>query len=203
MASQTSSSALTLPATHGFFKTFPRELRDNIYNLLILRYEKCDLNPDVYLAFVRISVPYKDLRLLDHQFKLEYDQACAQNKHINLAEFFIFNTFFVFDRTYGFTQDLLKCIVTMTVNFDISLEFAKSDIIDIATEVEEISLKVVKWFGAKSKPDKLEVLYRGEKSSRSGEILAVWTKQNGLVHDDEAVAQLERDEGLGDDDYEM
>lgn len=75
MASQASHATSTLPpgSKHGFLKTFPRELRDQIYDLLYEEDEEHDR------AYVRATNPLVALRLINRQFRLEYNERCNKS----------------------------------------------------------------------------------------------------------------------------
>jgi hypothetical protein len=80
MATQPSSSALTPPAnqSHGFFKSFARELRDNVYDLL---YQ--DVTREVAVLQHHTRTKISVLRLVSRDFKDEYDERCSKDKQIN------------------------------------------------------------------------------------------------------------------------
>jgi hypothetical protein len=67
MATQPSSSALTSPAnqSHDFFESFPRELRDNVYDLL---YQ--DVTGEIDMLQYNTHTKILNLRLVSHDFKL-------------------------------------------------------------------------------------------------------------------------------------
>ena len=75
---QSSLSALStsLDEKYGFFETFPRELRDQIYDLL---YEYSDVECDQFIF--RAASPLKALRLVSRQLKLEYEERCSSGEH--------------------------------------------------------------------------------------------------------------------------
>jgi hypothetical protein len=77
MATQPSTSA-PIPShasISGFFDTFPRELRDQTYDLL---YEELD-DSSWGLEFHTYTVG-EELRLVSRQFKLEYDERTSVDK---------------------------------------------------------------------------------------------------------------------------
>lgn len=86
MAIQPASSTQMLSPTspHGFFKTLPREIRDNIYDLLYREIYVSPLGYDDPSMTVRI--PRVALRLVSRQFKLEYDERIVKNKHLASLE---------------------------------------------------------------------------------------------------------------------
>lgn len=71
MATQSPAAApiLSPDSAHGFFKTFPRELRDSVYDLL---YQEVHENVDGLQ--LRIRAVCAGLRFVSRQFKLEYDE---------------------------------------------------------------------------------------------------------------------------------
>ena len=79
MASQASLAASTLPpgSKHGFLKTFPRELRDQIYDLLFEEDEEHDG------FYMRATSPLLALRLINRQFRLEYTERCNKNEFMS------------------------------------------------------------------------------------------------------------------------
>jgi hypothetical protein len=70
-------AALT-DSSYGFFKTFPRELRDAVYDLL---YQEVITNVEG-LRFHTRAV-FVELRLVSRQFQLEYDERSAADEHNN------------------------------------------------------------------------------------------------------------------------
>lgn len=80
MAAQT-SSAQVLPA-YGFFTTFPRELRNTIYDHLYQEVEHLESEANFGM---RIRAPIPSLRLLSRQFKFEYDSQLHHNNQSKLA----------------------------------------------------------------------------------------------------------------------
>lgn len=76
-----SAPALSPSSTHGFFKTLPRELRDNIYDLLVQEIDgKLGQANDSFTYYLK--APLVALRLVNHQCKLEYDERCSFSQHI-------------------------------------------------------------------------------------------------------------------------
>jgi hypothetical protein len=80
MATQPSPWPLTSPATqsHGFFKSFARELRDHVYELL---YQ--DVTREVAVLQHHTRTKISVLRLVSRDFKDEYDEWCSKDKQIN------------------------------------------------------------------------------------------------------------------------
>jgi hypothetical protein len=79
MVTQPSSLALTLLAnqSHGFFESFPRELRDNVYDLLCQ-----DVTRESGALQYHTRTKILNLRLVSRDFKLEYDEQCSKSKHV-------------------------------------------------------------------------------------------------------------------------
>lgn len=75
------ASAQVLP-TYGFFTTLPRELRNNIYDHLYQDIEQLAFEANFRM---RIHAPIPSLRLLNRQFKREYDEQLDQNNQSKLA----------------------------------------------------------------------------------------------------------------------
>lgn len=71
-----SGSTNSLDDKYGFLKTFPRELRDLIYDFL---YEDVDVECDHFLF--RAAFPLKVLRLVSRQVKLEYEERFSGSEH--------------------------------------------------------------------------------------------------------------------------
>lgn len=83
-ANQAFPSATALPhgSKHGFFKTLPRELRDKVYDLLVQDvFGELGDTKDSFTY--RIIAPLVALRLVSHQFKLEYDERCSRNQRMS------------------------------------------------------------------------------------------------------------------------
>lgn len=62
----------------GFFKTFPRELRDAVYDFL---YQEVTANVEGLHFHMRTVLV--ELRLMSRQFRLEYDERSAADEHNN------------------------------------------------------------------------------------------------------------------------
>lgn len=61
---------------HGFFGTFPPEIRDSIYDLL---YDEAETS---YNGFdILAATPVVTVRLASRQFKHEYDARCFKNEY--------------------------------------------------------------------------------------------------------------------------
>lgn len=71
-----SASETLFDEKYGFFKTFPRKLRDQIYDFL---YEYADVECDHFVF--RAAAPLKVLRLVSRQLKLEYEERCSSGEH--------------------------------------------------------------------------------------------------------------------------
>lgn len=77
-----SAPALSPSSKHGFFKSLPRELRDNIYDLLVQEIDgQFEQTQDSFTY--HLKAPLVTLRLVNHQYKLEYDERCSFNQHIS------------------------------------------------------------------------------------------------------------------------
>lgn len=96
MATQNSASRQALPNTHSFFRTLPRELRDNIYDLLH-QDVKWDEHCGNFCMYSR--APITALRLVNRQFKLEYKERILQKNTNSL----------VVDDYGHFQRSLAKC----------------------------------------------------------------------------------------------
>lgn len=77
MNTQQAFSPLLPPGSrHGFFRTFPSEIRRNIYGLL---YKEAETS---YNGFdILATTPLVTVRLLSRQFKHEYDVRCSETEH--------------------------------------------------------------------------------------------------------------------------
>lgn len=84
MATQQSLSKQVISSTsaHGFFKTLPREVRDAIYELLSQKFWRKPLNDQDFSPFMEKRVQLVALRLINRQFRDEYDERFLKNKHI-------------------------------------------------------------------------------------------------------------------------
>lgn len=84
--------ALATPAdhnsSHGFFTSFPRELRDAVYDLLYQVVKKD--GKDVHGLQFRIRTTLPHLRLLCRQFKVEYDEQPTTNNHLTVTDTWAF-----------------------------------------------------------------------------------------------------------------
>lgn len=78
MSTQAQFPASTLRTKHGFFESFPRELRDKIY---------IELSKEVKLyktpLHLRVSIPVVSLRLVSRQAKREYDEISSRAEHMS------------------------------------------------------------------------------------------------------------------------
>lgn len=75
----------------GFFKTFPRELRDDVYDSL---YQEVTTN--VKGLHFNTRAVLVELRLISRQFRLRYDERSAtdeHNKHLTITDDVRFDTF--------------------------------------------------------------------------------------------------------------
>lgn len=81
--------ALATPADHnnsrGFFTSFPRELRDAVYDLLYQDFEN-----NVHGLQFRIRTTLPHLRLLSRQFKVEYDERPTTKNHLTVTDTWAF-----------------------------------------------------------------------------------------------------------------
>lgn len=77
------TSTLPIASKLGFFNNaFPRELRDEIYDRLYQDSE--DKVEDTWSEIdYRLTSPLRALRLVNRQFKLEYEDRCSKNKHLS------------------------------------------------------------------------------------------------------------------------
>lgn len=101
--------------TSAFFETLPRELRDSIYDLLYKDVEHKD-----WYRTLRIRAPLATLRLVSHQFKLEYEERFLQNKHLSRL---------IIKDQGDFEPKLMKCpnIAFYTTNLTINLYACHGD----------------------------------------------------------------------------
>lgn len=112
-----SEQKLCPTSQYGFFKTFPQEIRDNIYDLLYQEFSSDPLD-DVFSTTVRI--PHVEARLVSRQFKLEYDERIAKNEDLTALD--IHDT-----GTYFFTTMFCPPLCTHTTNVTISLYACHND----------------------------------------------------------------------------
>ena len=84
---QTSTPRAITDSTYGFFKSFPRELRDAVYDLLdqgtTVNVKGLD-SLDIHMRTVLVEP-----RLISRQFRLEYDERSAaneQNNHLTVRD---------------------------------------------------------------------------------------------------------------------
>lgn len=79
------TSTISTSNKAGFFSdTFPRELRDEIYDRLYDHHEFKSQTKDHWNAIdYCLTTPLVALRLVSRQFKLEYDDRCLKNKHLS------------------------------------------------------------------------------------------------------------------------
>lgn len=107
-----------LDSAHGFFKTLPRELRDIIYDAPYQEHLGyfCELG-------VRISTPILPLRLVNRQFKQEYDEQCAKSERMSQ---FVLN-----DETHPKDKRVSEALASRTTNMAVDLKmcFCKYDCI--------------------------------------------------------------------------
>jgi hypothetical protein len=68
---------------HGFFQSWPRELRDKIYDLIIIENEEAFMD-----TWYRMRSRVLNVRLLSSQFRNEYDERCPINKHLQIFEYY-------------------------------------------------------------------------------------------------------------------
>jgi hypothetical protein len=66
---------------HAFLTSFPRELRDKIYDLIISEKEKVFMD-----TWYRTRSRVPKARILSRQLKSEYDERCPVNKHLQIFE---------------------------------------------------------------------------------------------------------------------
>lgn len=81
MAPKKTRLTQVLPRTHTFFKTLPRELRDDIYDRLLQEIGYYDQN-----AIIQLCAPLMTLRLISRQFKAEYEDRFLENEHLGKLE---------------------------------------------------------------------------------------------------------------------
>jgi hypothetical protein len=66
---------------HAWFSSFPREIRDKIYDLIIIEKEEAFKD-----AWYKMRSRVLKVRLLSKTFKDEYDERCPINKHLQIFE---------------------------------------------------------------------------------------------------------------------
>jgi hypothetical protein len=91
MASDNTISKSTTPTdksgtAHSFLKSFPRELRDQIYNLLSQEREDLIKNYSRHPYLFRIRTTLPKVRLLNRQIKEEYDARPLADNHLEVIE---------------------------------------------------------------------------------------------------------------------
>lgn len=218
---------------HGFFETFPRELRDKIYALI---YREVGFKYRAYHR-VRITVPLVVVRLISRQFKFEYDEQCSRSDYIkqltildrrNMSDDIKSikeNPYFdegrpppLAARSTNLTAILASCtcayrpegwptcivmgvlgIVNLVDEIAESLPHLSSKRIYLTTEKDGCVEDILKELKHELRDDghharrlenlKLILLHPGCKfiEGRENRVLATWTKQDGLVKDEEAV----------------
>jgi hypothetical protein len=80
-ASMPRANASTSEDKHAFFSSWPRELRDQIYDLLIIEKEEAFMD-----TWYKMRSRVLKARLLSNRFKEEYDERCPINKHLQIFE---------------------------------------------------------------------------------------------------------------------
>jgi hypothetical protein len=78
------ASASKLGEKYCFFTSFPREIRDQIYGLII-----CEKEDIFKRALFKIRSTVPKVRLLSRQFKKEYDERCPKLNHLEIFNCYI------------------------------------------------------------------------------------------------------------------
>lgn len=202
---------------HGFFNTFPREIRDNIYDML---YD--EINRDTYSTALTLRTPVVSLRLVSRQCKDEYDDWVAQNERMTAFEVWdsagmdtIKSTrASVYTHTTNATIHLFVCggdhldypcyhtdilrsyamwirvlvnrmlslrsiRVSLAINYDHCMDAVKASLglITNLSKVVEVKMRHVNHRDRSILPRETSDL----------PVVAVWTKESGLVRDHEAI----------------
>lgn len=228
MATQTGSPARILPpeSRHGFFKTLPREIRDDVYDML---YQEIEYDFQGRLSSLENStlknlhVPLVSLRLVNHQFKLEYDERVAKTEHLTALTIHDQKTLpehrrskfgALFSRATNMTIYLNICSgdhvyypcyhIRRLINYAnwigrlaSNLPHLRSIRVSLTTAYDQCMEALEDTFLAcvTNMSKVIEVQIRHTTSGNQGyirnasdaPIVAVWTKETGLVHDHEAV----------------